>query len=134
VSFALRSENPVDHREVFCIDTYGETGTFFRLADLCFVGGSLVPVGGHNIYEPVALGKPVLHGPFMHNAQTVKNYLRQEQVAFEVKNAEEICEVCVELLTDTTKLKKISRRSLKISRNESLNQIDRIVQLSKIFN
>ena len=131
ITFSLRSENPTNYQEVFCIDTYGETGTFFRLADLCFIGGSLVPIGGHNIYEPVALGKPVLHGPFMDNALAVRNYLRQERVALEVKNADDIVKICDELLSDSLKLAKISSKALKISRNESLKQIDNIVQLPK---
>ncbi|MDR2645576.1 MAG: 3-deoxy-D-manno-octulosonic acid transferase [Holosporaceae bacterium] len=133
VTFSLRSENPIKNSEVFCVDTFGEIGTFIRLADLCFVGGSLIPVGGHNIYEPVALGKPVLHGPFMANALAVRDFLHQKQVAFEVKNAADISEICTNLFSDSAKLKSICQRARKISTNKALQQIDNVVQLSKIL-
>jgi 3-deoxy-D-manno-octulosonic-acid transferase len=134
INFSLRSENNFSSNvEVFCVDTFGEVGTFFRLADVCFVGGSLVPVGGHNIYEPVALGKPVLHGPFMDNALEVMNMLKQKQVAFEVKNADEIYEICFALLLNSEKLEKISKLAMAATQNKSLEQIDTAVALQKIL-
>lgn len=48
-------------------DTMGEMFTYLAVADIAFVGGSLAPVGGHNVLEPAALGLPVLFGPHMHN-------------------------------------------------------------------
>jgi 3-deoxy-D-manno-octulosonic-acid transferase len=133
VIFSLRSENLIKNSEVFCIDTFGEIGTFLRLADLCFVGGSLIPIGGHNIYEPIALGKPVLHGPFMANALAVRDFLHQKQVAFEVKNADDISEICTSLFLDSSKLESICQRAHEVSTNKALQQIDDIVQLFKIL-
>ncbi|MDR0678494.1 MAG: 3-deoxy-D-manno-octulosonic acid transferase [Holosporaceae bacterium] len=135
VKFSLRSENNFSlDAEIFCVDTFGEVGTFFRLADVCFVGGSLVPIGGHNIYEPVMLGRPVLHGPFMDNALEVTEMLKQKQIAFEVKNADEIYKVCCELLLNPEKLKKICELAVDMTQNRSLEQIDSIVSLQKILN
>lgn len=130
VAFSLRSD-PKNDSEVFCVDSFGEIGTFFRLADICFVGGSLVPVGGHNIYEPVALGKPVLHGPFMDNALEVRDLLTQKKVAFEVKNADDIFEICNDLFSDPTKLKQMVKLAAQIAKNESLKQIDRTIVFHK---
>jgi 3-deoxy-D-manno-octulosonic-acid transferase len=113
--------------EIFCVDTFGEIGTFFRLADVCFVGGSLVPIGGHNIYEPIALGKPVLHGPYMANALEVRDLLQKKQVAYEVKDPQEIYDICFDLLSDPQKLKKISKLAKELTHNESLEQIDNAV-------
>ncbi len=45
------------------VDTLGELLDFYAMGDVAFVGGSLVPVGGHNLLEPAALGLPVLAGP-----------------------------------------------------------------------
>jgi 3-deoxy-D-manno-octulosonic-acid transferase len=129
VFFALRSDKNVQEDcEVFCVDTFGEMGTFFRLADVCFVGGSLVPVGGHNILEPVALGKPVLHGPFMDNALEIRDFLRNLQVSFEVKNEEEMSEICQKLLKNSSLLNEISRKASTVVRNDSLKQIDEFVK------
>lgn len=134
-SFVLRSaveKNTNPKHDVYCIDTFGEVGTFFRLADICFVGGSLVEIGGHNIYEPVALGKPVLYGPYMENAIEVRDLLKEKDVGFEVSSSDDIYNVCKELLLGNT-LQKIRERTLSITKNNSLKQIDRIMQLSKIL-
>jgi 3-deoxy-D-manno-octulosonic-acid transferase len=122
-AFSLRSA-PNKDSEIFCVDSFGEIGTFFRLADMCFVGGSLVPKGGHNIYEPVALGKPVLHGPFMDNAEEVRDFLRQKKVAFEVKNADDIFEICRDFFSDQTKSEQIAKLAAQAAGNESLKQTD----------
>ncbi len=53
--------------EVLILDTYGELGRIYGLGWVSFVGGSLVPVGGHNLLEPASLGSPVLFGPHTHN-------------------------------------------------------------------
>ena len=53
--------------DVFVIDTLGELVHFYACARVAFVGGSLQPVGGHNLLEPAALGVPVVTGPHLHN-------------------------------------------------------------------
>ncbi|MCH2558668.1 MAG: lipid IV(A) 3-deoxy-D-manno-octulosonic acid transferase [Alcanivorax sp.] len=69
VGLARRSrQDPVDQGvQVYLADTMGELLMLFGAADLAFVGGSLVPVGGHNLLEPAAWGLPVLTGPHLHN-------------------------------------------------------------------
>lgn len=57
--------------EVFLLDTMGELPLFYAASDIAFVGGSLVPVGGHNLLEPAALGLPVVSGPNVFNAQEI---------------------------------------------------------------
>jgi 3-deoxy-D-manno-octulosonic-acid transferase len=61
---------PIDSEpraDVVLLDTIGELATVYQVATLVFVGGSLVPTGGHNILEPAVFGKPVIFGPHMHN-------------------------------------------------------------------
>lgn len=53
--------------DVLILDTMGELAHFYALCDAAFVGGSLVPWGGHNILEPAFYGKPIFFGPYMHN-------------------------------------------------------------------
>ena len=60
-----RTALPADgapHADVIVLDTIGELASLYRLATLAFVGGSLVPTGGHNVLEPAACGRPVLFG------------------------------------------------------------------------
>lgn len=59
--------DPIAGSDAYVADTIGEMGLWFRLCPLAFVGGSLVPVGGHNPIEPIALGCAVLHGPQVEN-------------------------------------------------------------------
>ncbi len=115
------------------MDTFGEVGTFFALADVCFVGGSLVPIGGHNIYEPIAVGKPVLHGPYMANALEVRDFLHSEKVAFEVQNSENIVTICTKILTDQSFVQQLLSHIKTLGKNDSLGQIDRVIRLSNIF-
>ena len=56
---------------VFFGDTMGEVPLFYAASDVAFVGGSLVPIGGHNMLEPAALGLPVISGPHVYNAQEI---------------------------------------------------------------
>lgn len=131
ISFALRSKaDPNTRADVICVDSFGEVGTFFTLADVCFVGGSLVPIGGHNIYEPVAMGKPVLHGKYMENALEVRDFLHRENVAFEVNNETDIVTLCSDFFSDSSLLKNISDRALSLSKNSALQQIDKIIRLN----
>ena len=59
---------PVEARtEIYLADTLGEMGLWYRLCPVTFLGGSLVPVGGHNPFEPAALGSAILHGPHVEN-------------------------------------------------------------------
>ena len=63
---SVGGDTPVD---VLVLDTMGELAGLYDLADVVFVGGSLVPIGGHDILQPLFYGKPTLFGPHMHNQQ-----------------------------------------------------------------
>lgn len=67
--------DPFGPSEVFLIDTVGELSLFFPRARAVFVGGSLVPTGGHNIFEPAAFGRPVFFGPHMENFREAEEAL-----------------------------------------------------------
>lgn len=77
---------------IILLDTLGELDRFYPPADLIFVGGSLVPVGGHNILEPAACRKPILFGPFMANFQEIADQLKGSGGGMEVANGREIGE------------------------------------------
>jgi len=61
--------------EVLLLDSLGELLDFYAAADVAFVGGSLVTVGGHNLLEPAALGVPILTGPHHHNSEEIARLL-----------------------------------------------------------
>ncbi|MDH1264172.1 lipid IV(A) 3-deoxy-D-manno-octulosonic acid transferase [Pseudomonas sp. GD03944] len=74
--------------QVLLGDTMGELLFLYALADTAFVGGSLVPNGGHNLLEPAALGKPVLSGPHLFNFQEIAAQLREAGALVEVDDAQ----------------------------------------------
>lgn len=73
--------------DVLLIDAMGVLQEWYAAADVAFVGGSLVPVGGHNLIEPAALGKPVLTGPQVFNAPDVARGLLEAGAAQVVHDA-----------------------------------------------
>jgi 3-deoxy-D-manno-octulosonic-acid transferase len=86
--------------EVLLLDTLGELVRFYAAADVAFVGGSLVPVGGHNLLEPAALGKPVVSGPHTANAAPVARLLIEAGAAETVADAQELAACVARLLAD----------------------------------
>lgn len=80
-------------------DSMGEMFMYFAAADVAFVGGSLVPVGGHNVLEPALLGKPVLFGPHMHNFVAARELLLGADAAVEVSERS-LADSLAVLLTD----------------------------------
>ncbi len=77
-------------REVLLLDTLGELLDFYAAADVAFVGGSLVPVGGHNLLEPAALGVPILTGPHTHNGADIAKLLIERGAAHVVSGPAEL--------------------------------------------
>ncbi|RTR05623.1 lipid IV(A) 3-deoxy-D-manno-octulosonic acid transferase [Halomonas nitroreducens] len=85
---------------VYLGDTMGELAAFYGAADLAFVGGSLVPVGGHNLLEPAARGVPVLTGPALANFEDVAEALREREALVEVADAAALAEALQALFAD----------------------------------
>ena len=84
--------------QVYLLDTLGELAMFYGCAAVAFVGGSLVPVGGHNLLEPAASGVPILTGPHNFNAEEVAERLVAAGGASIVSNGHELTERVLELL------------------------------------
>jgi 3-deoxy-D-manno-octulosonic-acid transferase len=75
---------------VLLVDTLGELLDFYAAADVAFVGGSLVPIGGHNLLEPAALGMPILTGPHNANSEDIARLLVARGAAEIVHDADEL--------------------------------------------
>lgn len=81
-------------------DTMGELGLFFRLTDIVFVGGSLVPHGGQNPIEPARLGCAIIHGPHMENFLAIEGELKAAGASSLATTAEEIAREVGTLLSN----------------------------------
>jgi 3-deoxy-D-manno-octulosonic-acid transferase len=97
---ARRSRPPIP-ADVFLLDSVGELASAFRHASVVFVGGSLVPTGGHNILEPAAFAKPIIFGPHMHNFREIRDMFLDASAAIEVSSVDALATTVERLLTDT---------------------------------
>lgn len=78
--------------QVLLGDTMGELLRFYGACDIAFVGGSLVPIGGHNMIEPAAWGVPVVCGPHLHNFDTVSRLLLEAEAMAVVEDADQLAQ------------------------------------------
>ena len=85
---------------VIVLDTIGELARLFQIATVVFVGGSLVPAGGHNILEPAVFGKPIVFGPHMENFAEIAELFLTGGAACQVHTAAELAEAIDGLLVD----------------------------------
>jgi 3-deoxy-D-manno-octulosonic-acid transferase len=99
----LRSERrgcgPQD--DIFVLDSLGELRTFFAAADVAFIGGSLVPIGGHNLLEPAVLGLPVVFGPHVANFKEISATLVAAGGGIQVDGLESLLAALEKLFRDT---------------------------------
>ena len=96
---ALSVESP-RAPDVVVVDTIGELPRLFQLATLVFVGGSLVPAGGHNILEPAVFGKAIVFGPHMSNFREIASLFVDRSAAVQVTTSGELADALSALLVD----------------------------------
>jgi 3-deoxy-D-manno-octulosonic-acid transferase len=91
-------EAPDAEAQVYLADTMGELGLWYRISSISFVGGSLQPIGGHNPFEPAALGSAILHGPYVTNFVDIYQRLTDARAARLVSGPDTLAETVHELL------------------------------------
>ena len=76
----LTEDNTELENIVILIDTIGELAGLYSVADVCIIGGSFVPVGGHNLFEAAYWSKPIICGPHMNNFPLTKDFMSRDAV------------------------------------------------------
>jgi 3-deoxy-D-manno-octulosonic-acid transferase len=119
--------------DIYLIDTMGELKMFYAAADIAFVGGSMVPTGGHNILEAAAVGVPVMFGPCMANFKEIAQRVLQQHAAIQCLNKQDIATALMTLFS-----KPVYRQELIANGKQFIEQnqgaIDRIyVTLEQAF-
>jgi 3-deoxy-D-manno-octulosonic-acid transferase len=99
--------------DVVILDTIGELGRLYGLADVGFVGGSLVGLGGHNPLEPAALGRPVLFGPDMHNFDAMARMLTEAGAGVCVADEAHLKAAMVDFVMDRELRDETGRKALR---------------------
>ena len=114
-SVVSRTEGmPAGDAAVFLGDTMGEVPMFYVASDVAFVAGSLVPIGGHNLLEPAALGVPIVTGPHNFNAQDIADLFIELGACRRVGDTEELAETVSELLSNPEEAARLGRAGQKL--------------------
>jgi 3-deoxy-D-manno-octulosonic-acid transferase len=129
------SKDPSPHfagRGVLLLDTIGELARIYRYATVAFVGGSLIPAGGHNPIEPAAAGVPVCFGPSMSNFREIATVLLRDGAAKEVATAKEAIHFARQMIAGQSARKAMgdrARQTVAENRGASERTARRIVEL-----
>lgn len=101
---------PLTGGQVVLLDTIGELASVYSLAAVAFVGGSLVPAGGHNALEPAQFGVPIVMGPHYANFRAVTDDLIERQ-GLRIATRDELREVLFQLLYDRNQARAMGERA-----------------------
>ncbi len=102
---------------ILLLDSIGELSCLYQLADVVFIGGSLVPRGGHNIIEAAHFGKAILFGPHMKNFQEISESFLESYAALQVRSTEELRSRINDLLQDPAARNWLGRNARKVIRD-----------------
>jgi len=97
--------------DVLVLDTVGELEHVYALCSVAFVGGSVVPIGGHNLLEPAAFGVPVLFGPHTHNFEFMSESILRSGGAMRVQDGKELQTAMKRLLSDSELQRRMGERA-----------------------
>jgi len=117
---------------VFILDTLGELGQVYGLADVAFVGGSLAPLGGHNLLEPAFFGIPVLFGPYTYNFTTMSELMVKYRGGKMIADESELRNVMLELLAQKNKRDEIGKRAKEFV-EQNQGAISRVMEILETY-
>jgi 3-deoxy-D-manno-octulosonic-acid transferase len=118
--------------DVLLLDTFGELARIYRYATVAFVGGTLVPTGGHNPIEPAAAGVPVCFGPSMSNFREIAQVFLRNEAAVQVRDAAEAIDFAGAMFDNAAMQRAWGERARKTvlqNRGASERTAQRIVEL-----
>jgi 3-deoxy-D-manno-octulosonic-acid transferase len=128
--------SPLASPEILLLDTIGELAGIFEVADLVFMGGSLVPTGGHNLLEPAYWSKPILFGPYMHNFRDIARLFLEAGAAVEVRDAADLATNCLHLLSDEARCRQLgagAKRMLEQESGATARVVERIGEILDLY-
>ncbi len=111
LKFTKHSENKknLDKYDVYIVDSYGESKSFYKISNVVFLGGSLVPKGGQNPLEALRFGCNILHGNYTFNFKDVYKMLEKEKLSLKVSNSTELEKKAFSLFNKRNNSYKIKR-------------------------
>lgn len=131
LSSNLATKEFVSTTQVLIVDELGVLMTYFATVDIAFVGGSLIPHGGHNLLEPACLGLPIMSGPNLRNFQQISELLLKNESLILVNNSAEMFNQLKNYLASKEKFLSMGARA-KQSYLENRGSIEAIIKLLNI--
>lgn len=116
---AIRSKNqPItDQTEIFLLDSIGELKDYFARAKLIIMGGSFIPVGGHNILEPAGFNKAIVTGPYMGNFKEELDLMLNKEAIVQLDSIDGLCETLTRLLDDKNYRNTLEKNTERLNHN-----------------
>lgn len=114
----LTGNNNMDY-QVLILDTLGELGRIYGLGTVSFVGGSMVPIGGHNLLEPAVFGIPVLYGRYTHNFVLMSELLADAGGGVRVEDEDALFNTFEKILADRELLNKMGENAARFVKENS---------------
>ena len=127
---ALHGEIAAD-RDIILMDTIGELSRAFSSISITFIGGSLVPVGGHNILEPAYWSKPIIFGPHMDNFPISKDFI-ERSAALQINGPDDMAKTVIELLGNRSRSENMGRNAKEIV-EKNRGAVKKAVELIRSF-
>jgi len=127
------TRNQPEDAEVMLLDCLGILADAYAVCDAAFIGGSLVPCGGHNPLEPAMFGKPVLFGPHMEDFAEVADLLTARKGAVQVENTESLSSHLTDLLTQPDRIAKMGHNALAVLQENAGAVARTLAVLSQIW-
>ena len=114
--------------DILLLDTFGELAAVFQFAAVVFMGGSLVPRGGHNVLEPARYRNPIVFGPHMENFRDIARLFLEEKAALQIENAAELAPAIAKVLANPSHAAELGRNALSIV-EQNTGATDRVLQV-----
>jgi 3-deoxy-D-manno-octulosonic-acid transferase len=117
------------HDEVFLVDVMGELDALFELASVAFVGGSLVPIGGHNLLEAVRAGTPTVMGSHLDNIEDIAQQFIDSQAIMVVRDGQELQQVVINLMANVDESNRLVSAANKVmaSNQGAMGRVEKLI-------
>jgi 3-deoxy-D-manno-octulosonic-acid transferase len=120
--------------QLLLMDSLGEMGSLFTVADIVFLAGSLLPIGGHNPLEPASFGKPIISGPHVFKNSAEFDAMRKAGIVKDADNAAAIAAAATQLWDDKEGRKAMSHAAITYAKNASKRQSVAATKIISILN
>jgi len=133
VGQAVPPVSPAGDSCVLLLDTMGELSGLFSRGDVVFMGGTIMPRGGHNILEPAMFGKPIIVGPHMENFRDIADAFRSAGAMIEIESGSDLTSAVNALLQDRDRAADLGRRAKKCSESQRGATTTAVAEIQRLY-